>query len=144
MAARITGSVVSVAVWALASAGLAEAETATVGSPLTSPFFSTLTCGSPKCTWANTDLGEPGAHVTSPISGTIVRWRIAGNYTGDFTLRVLRPSGGGQFRGAGSTAPMSANGTTTRVFLADLPDRGRRSDRHRLRGREAPRHGDRH
>ena len=121
MAARIGVSVVFAAVWALVSAGFAEAETATVGSPLTSPFFSTLTCGAPKCTWANTGLGEPGTHVTSPISGTIVRWRIAGNYTGDFTLRVLRPSGGGQFRGAGSTAPMSANGATTRVFPAALP-----------------------
>jgi hypothetical protein len=121
IAARIAPAVVSVAVWALAFTGVAGAETVTVGSPLTSPFFSTLTCGAPKCTWANTGLGEPGAHVTSPISGTIVRWRIAGNSTGAVTLRVLRPAGGGQFRGAGSTAPMSANGTTTRVFPADLP-----------------------
>ncbi len=99
----------------------ASAATVTVGSPLTAPYFTTLTCVvKPSCTYANTVLSEPGAHVTSPVSGRIVRWRIAGNYGGDFALRVLRPTATGQYSGAGSTLPVSATGETTATFPADL------------------------
>jgi hypothetical protein len=93
-----------------------------VGSPLTGPFFSTLTCGDVGgCTWANTALAEAGANVTSPISGVIVRWRMAGSYLGTFKLRVLRPSGGGQYTGAGTSSPVDTKGTTTQTFTANLP-----------------------
>src|SRR5512147_2328219 len=94
----------------------------TVGSPLTGPFFSTVTCGNAAgCTWANTALAEPGANVTSPLSGAVVRWRIAGNYGGTFKLRILRPAGGGQYTGAGTTSPQTVTGTTTQTFTANLP-----------------------
>jgi hypothetical protein len=100
----------------------ARAVTVTVGSPLTGPFFSTLTCGNSNgCTYANTSVPEPGASTTSPISGTVVRWRMAGNYGGTFKLRVLRPAGGGQYTGAGSSEPIQATGTTERAFAANLP-----------------------
>src|SRR5262245_25327462 len=70
--------------------GGAEAAAVTVGSPLTGPFLSTLSCKLSKgCTYANTDLAEPGARIAAPISGTIVRWRLAGNFGGKFKLRVL-------------------------------------------------------
>jgi IPT/TIG domain len=112
--------VLACAVYVLAAAG-AGAATVTVGSPLTAPYFSTITCGAaPGCMYANTALSEPGAHVTSPVSGRIVRWRIAGNYSGDFVLRVLRPTGTGQYTGAGSTLPVNATGETTVSFPADL------------------------
>jgi hypothetical protein len=109
------------AAWLLAAAG-ACATPVTVGSPLTAPFFSTLTCGSGLgCMYANTTLAEPGANVASPVSGRVVRWRLAGNYGGDFLLRVLRPAGGGQYIAAGSTVPVNATGTTTVAFAANLP-----------------------
>jgi hypothetical protein len=45
-------------------------------------------------TVANLRLVEPGAHVASPVSGTVVRWRLAGNSLGGpFALRILRPAG---------------------------------------------------
>lgn len=94
----------------------------TVGSPLTAPMFSTSTCGNTGgCTRANTALGDAGAHLTSPVTGTVVRWRIAGSYSGTFRLRVLRPAGGGQYRGAGTSPPTTANGTTTLTVAANLP-----------------------
>lgn len=94
----------------------------TVGSPLTGPFFSTSTCGSAGgCTRANTALGDAGAQLTSPVVGEVVRWRIAGNYGGTFKLRVLRPAGGGQFRGAGTSDPVTATGTATLTIAANLP-----------------------
>ncbi len=114
---------------ALAMSGLcwfyaasASAATVTVGSPLTAPYFSTLTCsGLSGCMYANTVLTEPGANVTSPVSGRVVRWRIAGNYQGPFVVRVLRPAGGGQYTGVGSTLPVEASGTATVSFPANLP-----------------------
>jgi hypothetical protein len=111
---------------AVAGSGLLAAPTAqasvTVGSPLTGPFFSTSTCGDPGgCTRANTALGDPGARVTSPVSGQVVRWRIAGNYGGAFKLRVLRPANGGQYRGVGTSAPVTATGTATLTIPTNLP-----------------------
>ena len=71
---------------------------------------------------ANVALGEPGANLTSPVNGTIIRWRVttAGPVgTGTYALRVLRPSGG-QFIGAGTSA---ANVTSAgpQTFTANLP-----------------------
>lgn len=111
---------------AVAGSGFLAVPTAqasvTVGSPLTGPYFSTVTCGNAAgCTWANTALAEPGANVTSPISGVVVRWRIAGNYGGTFKLRILRPASGGQYTGAGTSDPHTATGTTTLSFTANLP-----------------------
>ena len=100
----------------------ASAATVTVGSPLTAPYFSTLTCGGLSgCMYANTVLSETGANVTSPVSGRVVRWRIAGNYQGPFVVRVLRPTETGQYTGAGSTPPVEASGTATVSFPANLP-----------------------
>jgi hypothetical protein len=100
----------------------ARASTVTVGSPLTGTFFSTATCGNAGgCTRANTALGDVGANVTSPVSGAVVRWRIAGNYGGTFKLRVLHPASSGQFTGAGTSAPMTATGTTTLTIPTSLP-----------------------
>src|SRR4029079_17992009 len=113
-------AVAVVGVWLLLGADLTDAATVTVGSPLTAPFFSTSTCGSP-CTRANTALADPGANVTSPITGTVVRYRLAGNYGGTFMLRVLRPAGGGQYTGAGTSGPTSANGTATIAIPTRLP-----------------------
>jgi len=95
----------SVAALLLLLGGEAEAATVTVGSPLTVTFPGTYT-SLPSGTWVNSQLAEPGSSAASPVSGTVVRWRMIGNYGGGpFTLRVLRPDGTGKFTGAGTSAP---------------------------------------
>ena len=69
----------------------AQAATVTVGSPLTVDFSGQSTG---EVTGVNLTLGEPGANATSPNDGTVVRWRMAGDYSGGpFRLVVLRPAG---------------------------------------------------
>ncbi len=106
------------ALWAAPSA---DAATVTVGSPMTMPANGTAVCGA-ACTWANTALGESGANVTSPISGTIVRWRLAGGSTGGpFELRVIRPAGGGLYTGFGTSSPAQPVGSGDQNFTTNLP-----------------------
>lgn len=88
---------------------------------MTANFNGSVACGG-SCTMANLALGESGANLTSPVSGTIIRWRVttagpAG--TGTYALRVLRPSGG-QFIGEGTSA---GNVTTSgpQTFTASVP-----------------------
>jgi hypothetical protein len=84
-----------------------QAATVTVGSPLTVSFGGVFG-SAPSGTWVNSQLAEPGSSVASPVSGTIVRWRMIGNYSGGpFRLRVLRPDGTGKFTGAGTSAPFA-------------------------------------
>jgi len=53
----------------------------TIGSPMPFPIpeESRVLYKTGAKTIANVRLGEPGALAASPISGTIVRWRLAGN-----------------------------------------------------------------
>lgn len=117
---RVIASLIAVAAASCLLATAAEAATVTVGSPLTADFNGQVGCGG-ACTMANVALGEPGANLTSPVNGTIIRWRVttAGMGTGTYALRVLRPSGG-QFIGAGTSA---ANVTSAgpQTFTANLP-----------------------
>lgn len=93
-----------------------------VGSPLTVSFEGAgIGCSSP-CTAANQALAEPGANVTSPVSGVIVRWRTSGHYqVGPFELRVLRPAGGGAYTGVGTSSPVTPAGTGTQTWATNLP-----------------------
>jgi hypothetical protein len=82
---------------------------------------------SPRPTFSNSalapDLRAPGG-VSSPVNGTVVRWRIrVGDSTRATNLRIIRPMGGGLFAGAG-TSPTEVppiNATTT--YNAQLPIR---------------------
>jgi hypothetical protein len=68
---------------------------------------------------ANVALGESGANLSSPVNGTIIRWRVTTVGTGTYALRVLRPSGG-QFIGAGTSAGnVTSSGPQT--FTASVP-----------------------
>jgi hypothetical protein len=94
----------------------------TVGSPLAGEFTSTEETVQ-TVTIANTALGEAGAHVTSPVTGRIVRWRTKGGFgafKGMFRLRVLRPTTGGEFIGAGTSAPQTLSGSPV-TFPANMP-----------------------
>jgi hypothetical protein len=42
--------------------------------------------------------------VTSPVTGTIVQWRVTTLGTGRYAIRVLRPAGGDSYTGAGTSA----------------------------------------
>jgi hypothetical protein len=85
----------------------AEATLYSFGSPISGAFPGVL-CSSPGGTWINTALAEPGAGLTAPVSGAIVRWRMAGAYSGGpFKLRVLRPVGGGKYTAVASSPEVS-------------------------------------
>jgi hypothetical protein len=102
-----------------AGAAGAGAATVTVGSPMAAAFSPTPYAVT--STAANTALPEPGAKVTSPIDGTIVRWRVAGASGGPFRLRVLTPVGGDVYVGAGTSAPASPASLGVETFAANLP-----------------------
>ncbi|HET9119745.1 MAG TPA: hypothetical protein VFN72_04375 [Solirubrobacterales bacterium] len=107
---------------ALVAAGTAQAAMVTVGSPIASIGSGGVVApnGSTE-TVANTALPEAGAHITSPVNGTIVSWRlVSSSATGDsYALRVLRPQSNGTYEGVGS-APVS-NVIGDQTFSASLP-----------------------
>ena len=111
----------AVATVVLIGSSSAQAATVTVGSPLTADFNGFYGCA-PSGTWANTVLSEPGANPVSPVTGTIVRWRMTGVYSGGpFTLRVLRPTSMGAYTPAGSSAPITPVGNGLQTFTTSLP-----------------------
>jgi IPT/TIG domain len=112
--------VVPIAAVVLLSFGAnARAATVTVGSPLTQPFVSVSL--SFVLTVANSRLPEPEAHVKSPISGTIVRWRVLDAQGGPFKLRVLRPAGGAAYTDVGTSSPETPPGLGVQTFATNLP-----------------------
>jgi hypothetical protein len=92
----------------------------TVGDPLTAAL-SPSTIDSKPITVFNSALPEAGAYVTSPVSGTIVRWRLDGASGGPFKLRVLRPADGPSYTGAGTSASQIPNSAGTVTFSTNLP-----------------------
>ncbi|HEY6771994.1 MAG TPA: hypothetical protein VI035_06045 [Solirubrobacterales bacterium] len=134
---RLTASLIAVGAILGACAGPAGAATVLVGAPGGGgPGGGTFTnFGPPPVTLANTSLGEAGAHVTSPVNGTIVRWRVTTTGTGQYVLRVLRPAPGSQYTAISSSAAnVTVAGenvfTTNRAIQAgdligvDIPDDG--------------------
>ena len=105
--------------WSLLAAANADAATITIGSPLTASF----TPGGigPSLTQINSALPEAGANVASPVTGTVVRWRITGASGGPFKLRVLTPDGGTTYTGAGTSAPETPSSTATQTFTTSMP-----------------------
>lgn len=89
----------------------------TIGSDLANP-------GSPTgcdedCTAVQFAL--PGRQIAAPFNGVIVRWRVRDSI-GSMKLRVVRPAEGGQGTGAGTSAPITANGLIA-TFDTRLPVR---------------------
>lgn len=99
----------------------AQASTVTVGSPLTAAFApAEYGAGSP-ITLFNSALPEPGANVTSPVTGAIIRWRIAGAEGGPFKLRVLTPGTANNYTGAGISGGGLPTSTGVQTFATVLP-----------------------
>jgi len=104
-----------------AFASSAQASTVTVGSPLTAAFSpSEYGAGSP-ITIFNSALPEPGANVTSPVTGVILRWSIAGAEGGPFKLRVLTPGTANKYTGAGVSGGGVPTSTGVQTFATVLP-----------------------
>jgi hypothetical protein len=100
--------------------------TVTIGSNLAREPNSTASY-SPRPTLSNTslasDLQAPGG-LSSPINGTVVRWRIrVGDFTQATNLRIIRPLGGGLFTGAGTSATVIPPIHATTTFDVSLPIR---------------------
>jgi hypothetical protein len=121
LAARTAFFLILAGVLMMVTASAAEAETVTVGSPLTATFESKELCGS-ICTEAQ--LALPGATVASPTDGTIIRWRIKSSEPeSKFKLQLLHPAGFEAFTGTGTTAVGESTSFGTQVFDTDLPIR---------------------
>lgn len=119
---RVCGySLAVVAASAALCAPVAGAAMLTVGSPMNAgtPFPETHTG---TATLANIALGEPGANVTSPVTGSIVRWRVATTGTGQYSLRVLRPTGSGQYVAVGADG-QTVSSAGAQTFSTSLPIR---------------------
>jgi hypothetical protein len=95
----------------------ALASTVTVGPSLTGTYQPFVP--EEQGTFTNPTL-EAGANVTSPVTGTIVCWRITDTTGGPITLRVLTPDGGNTYTGAGTSAPQTSTGVQTQSFATNL------------------------
>jgi hypothetical protein len=80
----------------------AQAATVTIGSPLTQTFKQTEFYYLGMA--ANSMLPESGAMVNSPVTGTVVRWRVIDAEGGPLRLRVLEPAGNEEFKAVGTSA----------------------------------------
>lgn len=106
---------------ALTSCGSAEAAIVTVGPELGGTSASS-TCGL-ECTLVNTSLTEPGAQLTSPVSGLVVRWHVLdGKTAGTYRLRAADPLAGGDYLFTASSATVtSVPSTGIQTFTATMP-----------------------
>jgi hypothetical protein len=114
-----------------ASLGLAaSAGAVTIGGSLTTaPTDNNPGCGNAglPCTAITFDappaLVAPGG-LRSPINGIVTSWKFLAGSTSaspSISLRVLRPTSGLSFTGAGTSAAQAATGPTNGPFLTQLP-----------------------
>jgi hypothetical protein len=108
-----------VALLVAVAAPLAQAATVTVGSPLTASFLP-VAFNAPGLLAINSALGEPGAHVTSPVDGAVIGWKVLGE-GGPFELRLVRPEGAGTFLAGAESAPQTLGIYGLGNFTTDLP-----------------------
>jgi hypothetical protein len=118
---RVAFNVALTAAICLWATPAAVAGTVTVGSQFPggarSSYLGDTSSGT---TIANVALGEPGSNPTSPVTGTIVSWRLGTLGPGQYALRVLRPGDGGRYKGVG-TALQSVTAGGDHSFAANLP-----------------------
>src|SRR6185369_4815480 len=102
----------------MAFAGSAQAAIISVGSVLPAKFES-VEFARPQ-TFFNTALPEPGATLTSPVNGAIVKWLVQGAEGGPFYLRVLHPNGKGAYEAAGTSLGETPKGAGLEEFSTSL------------------------
>jgi hypothetical protein len=113
---------------ALLAVPSASQGTVTIGSDLGDAPSIGIACIGSTCTRVQTslpsdDLAPNG--VSSPVNGTVVRWRIrsdASNTQQPVAFRVISPASSGQFTGGGSSATVTPPDTTgVSTFAASIP-----------------------
>jgi uncharacterized repeat protein (TIGR01451 family) len=99
---------------ALGPAAAAHGAT-TVGSDLSKAANASVCSSGIFCTYFTGDATTGAPAAVAPFDGVIVRWRAKAGSTAVATkLRTLRPSGGGNYTGVGSSDPVTLDaGTTT-------------------------------
>jgi hypothetical protein len=112
-------TIVAACACVLPQAGIAQASTVTVGSVL--PLTYSLTAFGQVQTQFNTTLPEKGANLTSPVNGTIVRWRMLGASGGPFYLRVLHPNGSGAYAATQISTAATPVGGGLQTFSTNIP-----------------------
>jgi hypothetical protein len=115
---RLTMAIAVVAAVCLAFAGAAQASVISIGSVL--PKEPTATEFGRVQTLFNTALPEPGATLSSPVNGAIVRWRVQGASGGPFFLRVLHPNGKGGYEAAGTSGGATPADEGLQTFSTNL------------------------
>jgi hypothetical protein len=82
---------------------------------------------SPRPTFSNLSLASDrraAGGLSSPVNGTVVRWRIrVGDSTRVTNLRIIRPLGDGLFTGAGTSASVTPPINATTSYNVQLPIR---------------------
>ncbi|HST70467.1 MAG TPA: IPT/TIG domain-containing protein [Solirubrobacterales bacterium] len=106
-----------VLVAALATATGAEARVVTVGSPASPTTGGENT---QPILFINAGMGAAGGIATSPIDGTIIRWRVNG-FEGPWRLRVLTPNGGPTYTGSGTGAAENVPDKGLHAYATALP-----------------------
>ena len=104
----------SIALGALLLAGPAQAAPIIVGSPLPPTELGVIFKVSG--TFFNTTLAEPGTHLTSPVDGAIIGFRVAGGQGGPYRLRILRPAGANAYTAVGATEPVTLGSVPPQTF----------------------------
>ncbi len=91
--------------------------TVTIGSDLATPPTQGQGCAPEPCSFSQSAL--PGRLVTSPVNGTVVRWRVVMWDAGSIRFRVLRPAvTGALFLHSG---PAESAGDGFNTFVSALP-----------------------
>lgn len=101
----------------LATATAASAAVVTVGATAT-PVSSS---SNPEpLMFINSSLVPGGGNATSPIDGTIIRWRVNG-FEGPWRVRVMTPNGGPSFTAGAASAAETVTDKGIHVFSTSLP-----------------------
>lgn len=108
MKARAAAIQVTILAVLMAAAASASAVTITLGTPDPSQGTEALAecellLGCATATVVPTELGDPGATLSTPADGTIVSWRVKGFPPNRLRLRTLRAEPDGSFKAIGTS-----------------------------------------
>lgn len=109
----------------LSFAGVAQAETITLGPALTGPGTNGYTCAPAiggGCGEMLLSTSLPSVQIAAPVDGTIVRWRIKGaSAAPDYSLDVLRHNSDGSYTVTASTGSVTPAGNEIETLATSLP-----------------------
>jgi hypothetical protein len=107
----------------LSLAGIAQAETVTLGPALTGGApYSCSPAGGGGCGQLLLSTEIPSVEIASPVDGTVVRWRIKGaSAMPGYSLNVLRHNGDGTYTVTASTGAVTPAGEEIETLTTSLP-----------------------